>query len=414
MLTDYAHSYVEALRARIRELEEAAALSEPPVEPPSPPASETVRMSQPVSEQIVSLGHQADSPSRDYQIAGRNGEAAPSSTDRTLSDSNHLSFTPSSGNEMTFSSNQMPNGRSNSFSLNLPEDRGSQDSADEDEECVGIGVMGTLSGSLCHKCRGLIGQRSDYCGPSSVVDFDRQIRYWTMSPASDRHGISYKENAEPKICHCSASHSTASPLLDTELSIPRRASADTLIESYFERAHGFYPFLHRPTFMQSYLQLWQPKSTQKGSNRGAIDDRLFHCLLNAVFALGSRFSPSLDATERISTSEVFYHRVINSLNFKLVESGSLELVQTLLLTAQYLQSTQMWGMCWNIVGFAVRVAQGLGLHLNPPDFAKHSIGKPSNTLDEEMRRRVWGGCVTLDRYVCCGQLKNDFIHFRAG
>jgi hypothetical protein len=102
--------------------------------------------------------------------------------------------------------------------------------------------------------------------------------------------------------------------------------------------------------------------------------------------------------------------VIKSLTFQLVGRGSLELVQTLLLTAQYLQSTQMWGMCWNLVGLAVRLAQGIGLHLNPSDSSKHSGAQSSSLLDEEMRRRVWGGCVTLDRYVYCGKFDIDLIY----
>jgi hypothetical protein len=270
-------------------------------------------------------------------------------------------------------------------------------SAEDGEECVGIGVMGTPSGSVCPDCKGLRGQRSDYCSPSNVTDFDRQIRCWAVSPVSGQYGLTSDEGSAPKMCHCIASQATMPPLLETEFSIPPRASADALVEGYFERVHSLYPFLHRPTFMQSYLQLWQPLSLRKESSRRVTDSRIFHCLLNAVFALGSRFSPHLDVTERISTSEVFYGRVIKSLNFQLVERGNLEFVQTLLLTAQYLQSTQMWGMCWNLVGLAVRAAQGIGLHLNPSDSTKHVVAQSSSPLDEEMRRRVWGGCVTLDR-----------------
>jgi len=401
-LTDFAQSYVESLRSRIRELEEAIAQTDrsaaPPAAPPSPPASEIVRTSQ------ATTNHRAASPSRNYYSPGRNESiaawpAGPPSVDQDLSTTQFDVFAPRVNHNVTLDSDQSQNYGSHGPSLSSLQDGERQNSAEADEGCIGIGVMGTPSGSLCSECKGLKGQKSDYSGPSSVVDFDRQIRCWAVSPLSDRYGVSSGEGAVPKICHCDVSQTAAASLLELEFSIPQRTTADTLVENYFERVHSLWPFIHRPTFMHSYSQLWQPHSHKEESIRSAGNSRVFHCSLNAVFALGSRFSPYLDATQRVSTSEVFYCRVIKSLNFQLLERGSLEFVQALLLTAQYLQSTQLWGMCWNLVGLAVRVAQGIGLHLSPSEPARHVNGQSANPLDEEMRRRVWGGCLTLDRYV---------------
>jgi hypothetical protein len=388
--TNRVQSYVESLRARIRELEEARNQPEPPAGLPSPSTSEIQCAPKPVREQNVTSNNQSDSPSLDYLNDASNERSTgwPGDTpslDQVFSNDQSMSFVPSATEKRSNTAAQSNAEGNDHAELQDPDER--------DEECVGIGVMGTLSGDLCPECKGLKGQRSDYSGPSSVVDFDGQIRSWTVKPASGRYDPFSKEDVVPNICRCEG---TQTPLLDIDLSVPLRANADTLVESYFERAHSLYPFLHQPTFMQSYLRLWEPVSSQN-CGRGTKDIRGFHCLLNAVFALGSRFSPHLDATERLSTSEAFYTRVIKSLSFQLVGRGSLEFVQTLLLTAQYLQSTQLWGMCWNMAGLAVRVAQGLGLHINPSESSRSTAGQSSSLLDEEMRRRVWGGCVTLDR-----------------
>ena len=96
--------------------------------------------------------------------------------------------------------------------------------------------------------------------------------------------------------------------------------------------------------------------------------------------------------------ELFYHRVLSSLKFSTLERGTIELVQTLVLTAQYLQSTQLWEACWNFTGLAIRIAQGIGLHVKPEntEVAKRHA---SFVLEEAMRRRTWAGCISLDRYV---------------
>ena len=43
---------------------------------------------------------------------------------------------------------------------------------------------------------------------------------------------------------------------------------------------------------------------------------------------------------------------------------SLQLIQVLLLSAEFLQSTDEPHQCWVAVGIAIRVAQSLGLRLN--------------------------------------------------
>jgi hypothetical protein len=67
-------------------------------------------------------------------------------------------------------------------------------------------------------------------------------------------------------------------------------------------------------------------------------------------------------------------------------------VQYLLLVGQYLQGTQKSVQAWTVHGLAITTAFQLGLH------------SPRTTqgfaaIECEIRKRVWFGCILLDRYV---------------
>lgn len=73
-----------------------------------------------------------------------------------------------------------------------------------------------------------------------------------------------------------------------------------------------------------------------------------------------------------------------------VEHGSLQLIQALILNAQYLQSTDMVNKCWTTVGQAIRVAQGIGVQVNRPS---------ESQVEREERKRTWWCCLLMDRSV---------------
>ena len=424
--TSKTHSrYVESLRARIRELERACAESAQTNSVPllSPPASEGAPGISQTSDQLANLGSQqlgrSRSPQRvstnDDQIAAQLYSGASQnqvsanrhSVQHEISANNHKS--------LSFSHVQRP-GYPEAISVpyHASEDQEIfDDNDDNDDVHVGVDAMGTLSGSICrNRRRSSECHSNDYFGPSSAIGFTRQIRYSDPSNSgrSDhqhQQGFIQQRNevVTPKSCSCDTCYLSpvGTTLRSSEFSLPPRADADALVESYFDRVHSLYPFLHRPTFTERYRQLWEPEKRlcSRPGHCSSLkpDDRLFYSLLNAVFALGSRFSPHFDVCERMSASGIYYERLIQLLQFPLLASGTLELVQTLLLASQYLQSTDMPGLCWNLVGLAIRTAQSIGLHLNPSDCTSQRIGTIFSTghVDEEVRRRVWGGCVTLDR-----------------
>jgi Fungal specific transcription factor domain len=172
------------------------------------------------------------------------------------------------------------------------------------------------------------------------------------------------------------------PVNDVDaLVLPPRRTADHLVDLYFKYVHTLYPWLHEPSFRAQYESVWALPST---SNE---DDPLFYCLLNLVLALGCQFSTLFESS--IHSGDTFFNRAKTLLGFSIFDVGTLQVVQALLLMGGYLQSTNRPNRCWNVLGMGIRVAQGLGLHID-----RHT----ADFVERETRRRVWWGCVLMDRY----------------
>ncbi|KIX99976.1 uncharacterized protein Z520_04614 [Fonsecaea multimorphosa CBS 102226] len=167
--------------------------------------------------------------------------------------------------------------------------------------------------------------------------------------------------------------------------LPPRRVADDMMEKYWNEVYLLYPFLMRERFMPAYQRIWT------GADR-ETDQRLLYCILNLIFAICCQISKRESPSEKAAAAEVFYKRASNLLQVNLISSGSLELVQALLLMGQYLQSTEWPHRCWVAIGLAIRISQGSGLHLRRTTMNVAQI-------DRELARRAWHGCVFMDRMV---------------
>ena len=134
-------------------------------------------------------------------------------------------------------------------------------------------------------------------------------------------------------------------------------------------------FFTNQAFVREFDKTWTADSP---------DDLLWFCLLNVIFALGARFSINDDVD-----ADIFFDRASQLLHPYILDVGSLRMVQILLLSGLYLQSTTRPNRCWSVVGLAVRIAQGLALHLND-----HLQGV--SIIEHELKKRIWFGCVALD------------------
>lgn len=280
--------------------------------------------------------------------------------------------------------------------------------ASECDDDSDIDAMGVFGSSGVRRCR-----RSSYFGPSSTISLLSQARHNmtqtcsssspTYASTSPLHTSQHERRASPEATHRKRQERHCNT--GFHYSIPPRHEADTLLESYWTRFHTLYPFLHRPSFTKRYLDLWSPsigaaphRNTKQLGFYDTMDQKLFHCLLNIMFALGSFFDPATAGTRHDSISSTFFARAKNLIDFDMLSHGNIFLVQALLLLAQYLQSTDMANACWNMTGLAIRVAHGIGLHHDQEGCDHGCCAKSQrNQIETEMRSRAWTGCILLDR-----------------
>ncbi|KAK5220849.1 hypothetical protein LTR47_011108 [Exophiala xenobiotica] len=230
------------------------------------------------------------------------------------------------------------------------------------------------------------GQQPDgFFGESSTYNFVSRVR------SSSPEGGNGNAPSKSKRRRISASHdSNATGLLsvltplaaETAQELPPRPASDDLIDAYFNRVHRLYPFIHESTFRSEYEQMWihPPVSTRRPT---------WLALLNMVYSFGWEFGENWNTRNNCS-AYTFAARAQNLLYPHMLPEASLEIVQTLLLLCHFLQGTLEVNTCWSLVGLMTHSAISIGLHLNPTTMALTSVEK-------EVRKRVWWGCIMLDR-----------------
>ncbi|KAK7418398.1 hypothetical protein QQX98_004018 [Neonectria punicea] len=206
-----------------------------------------------------------------------------------------------------------------------------------------------------------------------------------------------------------------------------------LAKLYFEHANPQIPILHRGEFMQTFEKVY---ATQDPAARGSRE--LY--LLNMVFAIGCGVivgEPvktessgdshiSIDQARNHSAPEEYHASAIVHLESCLSNSGGgLEVLQAVLLLANFALLRPVPPGLWYIIGVAVRLAVDLGLHYeddrdmdaSTSDSAEvdrpEAAGSRENGVQSrgrrlwirDMRRRLWWCTYSLDRLVstCVGR-----------
>ncbi|KAK0112702.1 hypothetical protein ONS95_014439 [Cadophora gregata] len=170
-----------------------------------------------------------------------------------------------------------------------------------------------------------------------------------------------------------------------DYTLPPRRVADSLMKTYWELIHPLYPFLDENFMHKAYTSIWLGESPDP-------EDPVLIAILNSIFASACQLEESMDCGERATLAATFFTRAQDLIHESLWSVGSIQTVQCLLIMGQYLQSTSNAHQCWMVIGHAVRIAQGLGLHLPQSNaYENHSA------QDSELTRRVWHGCILMDR-----------------
>lgn len=207
--------------------------------------------------------------------------------------------------------------------------------------------------------------------------------------------------------------------------IPRKAVASKLISLYFEHANPQIPILHRVDFLRMFERAYE-------SGTDSLSARELY-MLNMVFAIGSGVivgepvKPSFNSNDKtlaqmkdVSTPEEYHASAIVHLEACLSQSGGyLEVLQAILLLANFALLRPVPPGLWYITGVAVRLAVDLGLHHEEGGDLDivHPTGDPQLPDDgaaqgrgrrlwiRDMRRRLFWCTYSFDRLVstCVGR-----------
>ncbi|KAJ5920960.1 hypothetical protein N7466_009286 [Penicillium verhagenii] len=266
-----------------------------------------------------------------------------------------------------------------------------------------VTAMGSISVADDGECAD--SPREQYYGKSSAASFMRlardsvPIRSYLQALKKVDYETPNTLNRDTGLWQDINTTATPSGFHIDDFSLPPRPLADHLLECYWERIYCLYPFFHRPSFERAYENLWGsvkwPKPNLPDLNiglGGSFDSGpqsiIFHTALNAIFALSCHFS-DIPAGEREAAAYSFFLRAKRFIGLDFLDTDTIGVVQTFLIVALLLQSTPYTNRCWNAIGLACRVAQGLGLH-------ETTTPKSITPLEKEIRRRTWHGCVMMD------------------
>lgn len=226
---------------------------------------------------------------------------------------------------------------------------------------------------------------TEFFGSSSAGSFTAQIK--AAVDARLGHSPNGKPAGNESSRSVQAPNTSSKRRFDLKnVILPTRRLADELMRTYWLYIDPLYPFLNRKDWDERYSCLFagQPLNT---------DESIFMASLNIVFALSTQLHEGQDAAVRNDTSQDYFQRAQGLVDVTIWDPGSIETVQYLLITSQYLQSTNSPHQTWMVVGLAVRTAQSLGLHLPETSASNSSV------VEKELYRQLWHGCVLMDRYV---------------
>ena len=177
--------------------------------------------------------------------------------------------------------------------------------------------------------------------------------------------------------------------------LPKRPVLDRLLQNFFKEVNWIYEMIHPTTFLAHYESWWH------SDIEDWIHDIEFGVLMLRVCAYSAQFLPSraytADTICGTSLSKIREHchkLAIDLSNLcDCASSRSLTSVQHLYFAACYSKNEGRMKEAWFMLGHAIRLAQDLGLHLEPPNSSHPQL----DDLEKDMRRRTFWNLYIWDR-----------------
>ncbi|KZT01624.1 uncharacterized protein LAESUDRAFT_663600 [Laetiporus sulphureus 93-53] len=198
--------------------------------------------------------------------------------------------------------------------------------------------------------------------------------------------------------------------------MPDQATQELLLELYWTYVHPALPIVHKRAFMEDfrnsntssadspYSEMSEGASPGTSSPASRRSRRVPTLLLLAMFSIAARYSSETSRDEPPPQDGSIWTAGENYLeDAKVILDSSYaasrpSTCQALLLLGYREVGIGAMAQAWLYVGMAVRMAQDLGLHKSADKWS--SVGRALFTATElQERRRIWYGCVIMDKYV---------------
>ncbi|KAK4120006.1 hypothetical protein N657DRAFT_658724 [Parathielavia appendiculata] len=168
-------------------------------------------------------------------------------------------------------------------------------------------------------------------------------------------------------------------LRDFQQLLPPRQTTDELLRSYYNSTHTMSPILHWNTFTQTIDGLYRPANPLRVS-------QAFMSVFFAVLTVGRLFEAENEQNRAYSAAQLL--ETTRTLLDPWSNEYELDNARALLLITMALNELNLKSAAWSWLGSTVRVAQDMGLYIEPGT---------ASFIEAEMRRRTWWAIYILDR-----------------
>jgi len=194
--------------------------------------------------------------------------------------------------------------------------------------------------------------------------------------------------------------------------LPSPQFQEHLLDLYFKYVHPSFPIIHKRSFLEVYKATSQsdapsPPNPESLDGTSPFNRRPRHIptlLLFSMYALASRYDPSAtplppDPSVMWSAGDEYldHAKVILDSNYS---SSRPSTCQALLLMGYREIGIGAMAQAWTYIGMAIRMAQDLGMHRSADGWERVGLGgRLFGEAELAERKRIWFGCVIMDKYV---------------
>ncbi|KAK9311134.1 putative transcriptional regulatory protein-like protein [Lipomyces starkeyi] len=243
-------------------------------------------------------------------------------------------------------------------------------------------------------------EQTSYYGPSSTFYFISRIGAYlgtvlqqpivdqSMQPRGANKSLVSPTSSED------AQDTEIAPTGNTARAYLSRSQEEYFLSLFWESYHCILPIIDEGEFRRQYAALWDASRPQRKAS--PLVDIILALSMQYGFAFLPRDTSTISKQdghyEDATIAGRWYYRRCQSLLALELESPSITTLQCHIYSSVYLCCASFQNMAHTTISLAVRTAQILGLHLEPPADMPRS--------ERELRKRIWWVLYTIEMKTC--------------